>query len=58
MPFGGVFRAYRAVCFPLMDLFQHHGQICYLQSLLGDREMHWSETAIDDEFAWKEGPGR
>ena len=55
MPFGGVFKASRAVCFPLMDLFQHHGQICYLQSLLGDAEMHWNEAAINDEFIWKEG---
>jgi hypothetical protein len=53
MPFGGVFRASRAVCFPLMDLFNHHGQILYLQSLLGDTEMHWPEAAIDDLFAWK-----
>jgi hypothetical protein len=37
-----------------MDLFQHHGQICFLQSLLGDAEMHWDEAAINDEFAWKE----
>jgi hypothetical protein len=56
MPFGGVFRAYRAVCFPLMDLFHHHGQICYLQSLLGDDEMHWNADAIDQEFAWKGDP--
>jgi hypothetical protein len=54
MPFGGVFRASRAVCFPLMDLFQHHGQVCYLQTLLGDTEMHWSEAAIEEEFVWKE----
>jgi hypothetical protein len=53
MPFGGVFRAYRAVCFPIMDLYNHHGQILYLQSLLGDREMHWNEAAIADEFEWK-----
>jgi hypothetical protein len=53
MPFGGVFRAYRAVCFPLIDLLHHHGQICYLQSLLGDRETHWNEAAIADEFAWQ-----
>lgn len=53
MPFGGVFRATRAVCFPLFDLFHHHGQICYLQSLLGDTEMHWDEAAIADEFEWK-----
>jgi hypothetical protein len=56
MPFGGVFRAYRAVCFPLFDLFHHHGQICYLQSLLGDTETHWDEAAIADEFAWKGEP--
>jgi hypothetical protein len=54
MPFGGVFRASRAVCFPVFDLFHHHGQICYLQSLLGDTEMHWDEAAIADEFAWKD----
>jgi hypothetical protein len=54
MPFGGVFRAYRAVCFPVMDLFHHHGQICYLQSLLGDPEMHWDAAAIADEFAWSQ----
>jgi hypothetical protein len=54
MPFGGVFRASRAVCFPVFDLFHHHGQICYLQSLLGDAEMHWDEAAIADEFAWKD----
>ena len=53
MPFGGVFRTYRAVCFPLMDLFHHHGQICYLQSLLGDTETHWNAVAIEQEFAWK-----
>ena len=52
MPFGGVFLASRAVCFPLMDLFHHHGQIAYLQSLLGDQEMHWDEAAIAEEFAW------
>lgn len=55
MPFGGTFRAYRAVCYPLLDLMHHHGQICYLQCLLGDRETHWNEAAIADEFAWKDG---
>ena len=55
MPFGGVFRAGRAVCFPLMDLLNHHGQILYLQSLLGDGEMHWDAAAIADEFEWKAG---
>jgi len=56
MPFGGVFRAYRAVCYPVLELFHHHGQLCYLQSLLGDTEMHWDEAAIADEFAWKGQP--
>jgi hypothetical protein len=55
MPFGGVFRASRAVTFPVMDLFNHHGQILYLQTLLGDAEMHWPEEGINDEFAWKDG---
>lgn len=52
MPFGATFRAHRAVCFPLMDLFNHHGQILYIQTLLGDKEMHWNDAAIDQEFAW------
>ena len=56
MPFGGVFLASRAVCYPLLDIFQHHGQICYLQSLLGDAEMHWDAEAIEAEFAWKGDP--
>ena len=51
MPFGGVFRATRAACYPLLDLMNHHGQILYLQSLLGDAEMHWSDEAIQAEFA-------
>jgi hypothetical protein len=56
MPFGGVFLASRAACYPLLDIFQHHGQICYLQSLLGDAEMHWDAEAIEAEFAWKGNP--
>jgi hypothetical protein len=54
MPFGATFHASRAVCFPLMDLFNHHGQILFIQSLLGDKEMHWNEVAINDLFAWHE----
>ncbi len=57
MPFGGVFRATRAVCYPVLDLFHHHGQICYLQAMLGDGGMHWDEAAIADEFAWKGSGG-
>jgi hypothetical protein len=50
MPFGAVFQARRAVLFPVMDLFHHHGQVCYLQTLLGDPEMHWDSAAIADVF--------
>lgn len=45
---GGMLRAPRAALFPVMDLFHHHGQVCYLQTLLGDKEQHWSQAAIDD----------
>ncbi len=51
MPFGGIFRATRAACYPLLDLMNHHGQILYLQTLLGDAEMHWSDEAIRAEFS-------
>jgi hypothetical protein len=47
---GGVLWAPRAVLFPVMDLFHHHGQVCYLQTLLGDREQHWNEAAIAELF--------
>src|SRR5205823_4690918 len=50
MPFGGVFRATRAACYPLLDLMNHHGQILYIQSLLGDADQHWDDAAIRDEF--------
>jgi hypothetical protein len=43
---GGPLRAPRAVLYPVMDLFHHHGQVCYLQTLLGDREQHWNGDAI------------
>ena len=55
MPFGGVFRGTRAACYPLLDLMNHHGQILYIQSLLGDADMHWSMEAIEAEFAAPEG---
>jgi hypothetical protein len=53
MPFGGVFRGTRAAGYPLLDVLNHHGQILYLQTLLGDAEMHWDEAAIADHFEWK-----
>lgn len=30
----------RAVLFPAIELLHHHGQITYIQSLLGDHEFH------------------
>src|SRR5262249_381233 len=42
-----------AVLFPVIDLLHHHGQVCYLQTLFGDREQHWNEAAINAAF----GPG-
>jgi hypothetical protein len=50
MPFGGVFWAEDAATYPLIELFHHHGQICYLQTLLGDAEQHWDEAAIEIGF--------
>lgn len=45
---GGMLRAPRAALYPVMDLFHHHGQVCYLQTLLGDREQHWNEAVITE----------
>ena len=47
---GGMLRAPRAALYPVMDLFHHHGQVCYLQTLLGDTDQHWNETAIAQFF--------
>jgi hypothetical protein len=38
-PFGTMLGT-RVVLWGMIDLVHHHGQICYLQSLLGDKEMH------------------
>jgi hypothetical protein len=38
-PFGTMLGS-RVVLWGMIDLVHHHGQISYLQSLLGDREMH------------------
>ena len=45
---GGMLRAPRAALFPVMDLFHHHGQVCYIQTLLGDKEQHWDGDAINE----------
>jgi hypothetical protein len=34
----------RAAGMPVVDLIHHHGQIAYIQTLLGDEEMHFSEA--------------
>ena len=47
---GGMLWAPRAVLIPVLDLLHHHGQICYLQTLLGDDEQHWNEAAIAEFF--------
>jgi len=43
---GGELWASRAVLFPLIDLIHHHGQICYIQSLLGDAETHFDPAGM------------
>jgi hypothetical protein len=59
MPFGAVFWARHAALYPVIEV-NHHGQICYLQSLLGDTEMHGDWPAIDHAFGADQaerGPG-
>lgn len=34
----------RAASMPVVDLIHHHGQIAYLQTLLGDEDMHFVEA--------------
>jgi hypothetical protein len=52
MPFGGVFRASHAALYPAIEVQHHHGQLCYIQSLLGDEEMHWCWPAVDQAFTY------
>jgi len=40
LPFG-TFPLARAATMPAFDLIHHHGQIAYLQTLLGDEESHF-----------------
>jgi hypothetical protein len=53
-PFGRM-RVERAILFPLIDMIHHHGQICYLQSLLGDAEGHGDMEAMRECFG-ADGP--
>lgn len=45
-PFGGEMWVAHAVVFGMIDLLHHHGQITYLQSLLGDAENHMDTASI------------
>ena len=40
LPFG-TYPAAQVFSMPQVDLIHHHGQIAYLQTLLGDEEMHF-----------------
>lgn len=48
-PFGKLWGT-SAVTFGLVDLLHHHGQITYLQSLLGDAENHMDMGALMQYF--------
>lgn len=41
LPFG-TFPLARAATMPAFDLIHHHGQIAYIQTLLGDEESHFN----------------
>ncbi len=43
---GREFPMQRAVGIPLIDLVHHHGQIAYIQTLLGDTESHFDPSAF------------
>lgn len=43
MPFGGTWPRERVASLPIFDLIHHHGQIAYIQTLLGDTESHFEE---------------
>ena len=49
LPFGS-FWAARFALFPLIEAIHHRGQICYLQSLLGDAEVRFDEEAVPSFF--------
>lgn len=45
VPFG-TFPLARMASFAVTDLIHHHGQIAYIQTLLGDTETHFDLTAM------------
>ncbi len=42
LPYGPMAKA-RAIALPVADTLHHHGQIAYLQTMLGDTESHFYE---------------
>jgi hypothetical protein len=48
-PFGEMV-ALQAVLFPMIDLMHHHGQVTYLQCLLGDGENHGDPASVAKWF--------
>jgi hypothetical protein len=47
----------RAVLLPVIDAVHHHGQITYIQSLLGDAEYHFDMESAGRFFARPESAG-
>ena len=45
LPFG-TFPLGRCATFPVFDVMHHHGQIAYIQTLLGDTEDHFDMSAL------------
>jgi hypothetical protein len=45
LPFG-TFTLGRVATLPVFDVMHHHGQIAYIQTLLGDTEDHFDASAI------------
>lgn len=40
LPFGTIPKS-RAICLPVVETVHHHGQIAYIQTLLGDTQTHF-----------------
>jgi uncharacterized damage-inducible protein DinB len=55
-PFGPLWGTY-SVTFGMVDLLHHHGQITFIQSLLGDTEHHGDMDALARYFGPPKGDG-
>ncbi len=40
LPFGAIPKS-RAICLPVVDTVHHHGQLAYIQTMLGDTQTHF-----------------